>query len=88
MKSLAQALVETAAFIELSGEDVLDPDASVQALEYIVFSLGEASEEEKKALIGYCREKAAAIAAQPAPRDEERREFYLRFEEDFGLSEE
>ncbi|MBP6865857.1 MAG: hypothetical protein KBC32_11405 [Candidatus Didemnitutus sp.] len=86
MKHLVQALVETAAFIELSGEEVIDLDASVQALEQIVHSLSEATDEEKRALTGYCLEKAAAIAAQPVPRDEERRAFYLNFEEAFGLS--
>jgi hypothetical protein len=88
MNSLAHALVESAAFIELSSDEVIDPDAAVRALESIVSALSEASEEEKKAVITYCSEQAAAIAAKPAPRDEERREFYLKFEESFGLTDE
>ncbi len=86
MKSLARALVESAAFIELSADDVIDPNSAVRALEYVVYALKDASADEKRALVAYCREQAAAIATMPMPRDEERRQFYLNFEENFGLT--
>ena len=88
MKSLAEALVESAAFIELSGDEVIDPDSAVQALESIAHSLGAASEEEKNALLEYCRKKAAALAGAKNEPDVKRRDFYLEFGENIGLIDE
>ena len=88
MKSLAQAVVESAAFLELSGDGVVDPDAAVQAQEAIASALDEASEEEKKELLSYCRECAARISTSASPADLKRRDFYLGFGEAFGITEE
>jgi len=88
MKSLAQAVVESAAFLELSGDDVIDPDAAVQAQEAIVSALDEATDEEKKALLFYCRECAAQILTSASPTDLKKRDFYLGFGEAFGITDE
>ncbi len=88
MKSLAQAVVESAAFLELSGDEAIDPDAAVQAQEAIVSSLSEASDEEKKALLAYCRESAARLSSLHAQSDMKRRDFYLGFGDAFGITDE
>lgn len=54
MKSLAQALVEAVAFLELSEDEVIDPDSAVQAMESVSHSLQTASVQEKRALLDYC----------------------------------
>jgi hypothetical protein len=82
MKSLAQALVEAVAFLELSGDEVVDPDSAVQAMESIGHSLRNASEQEKQAVLDYCRSQAEKLAA-----DEKRRDFYQQFGEAMGLTE-
>ena len=46
MNTLAKALIETAAFLELSGDAVLCPDDAVRALENIAHALHSASPEE------------------------------------------
>jgi hypothetical protein len=88
MKSLAQAVVESAAFLELSDDDIVDPDAAVQAQEAIASSLSDAAEEEKNALLAYCRERAAEIPTSGSPSDMKRRDFYLGFGEAFGITDE
>jgi hypothetical protein len=88
MKALAEALVESAAFLELSGNEVISPDAAVRALESITATLDKASENEKKALLDYCREQATTLRGAQTDQDRKRRDFYLGFEEAFGLIDE
>jgi len=78
MKSLAKALVEAVAFLELSGDEVVDPDSAVRALEWIAECLKSASESEKQALLDYCQEKAASGT-------EKQQEFYKTFSVAMGL---
>jgi len=87
MKSLAKALVESAAFLELSGDELIDPYSAVQALESISHSLQDASDEEKCALIDYCREQDSRLSDTRGSQDERRRDFYRGFGEAFGLTE-
>jgi hypothetical protein len=54
------------AFLELSGDEVIDPDSAVQALESISHSLRKASDEEKKALLTYCREQVSRLSSARA----------------------
>jgi hypothetical protein len=61
MKHLCRAIIWNACFFELSGDDVIDPDSSVKALEDISLSLQEATNEEKAAFIEACREEAQAL---------------------------
>ena len=50
MKTLAKALIRTAAFLELSGDDTINPDDAVRALEGIAHTLQSASPEELAAV--------------------------------------
>ena len=50
MDSLARALVNVAAFLELSSDEVVQPDAAVRALEDIAAQLARASEAERAAI--------------------------------------
>src|SRR5215468_5922263 len=82
MKALARALVNAAAFLELS-EGVFDPDAALQALEEIGLHLGHCTAEEKKALTDVLSEmRAAELESGPRP---EVLEFLDTFPESFGL---
>lgn len=44
-EAVLQALVDCIAFIELSPDDVIDPDAAVRALEDVSFVLGDFPQE-------------------------------------------
>ena len=82
MKALARALVNAAAFLELS-EGVFDPDAALQALEDIGLHLGHCTAEEKKALTDVLAEmRAAELESDPRP---DVLEFLDTFPESFGL---
>ena len=84
-RSLAQAIVEAAAFLELSTDDVINPDSAVQALESISHSLKSASDTEKKALLDYCREQAAKLGEAGGEDMQKRKDFYEQFEDAMGL---
>ncbi|QQN72334.1 hypothetical protein IYN88_15180 [Comamonas testosteroni] len=47
---VAQAIAESALFLEFSGEDVLSPDAAVQAMEQLAATLQTADEETQSSL--------------------------------------
>jgi hypothetical protein len=78
--------VEAAAFLELSGDDVINPDSAVQALESISYSLKNASNSEKTALLDYCREQAAKLGESEGKDVEKRKNFYQQFEDAMGLA--
>ena len=87
MKALARSVIETALFLELSGDDVVDPDSAVRALEGIAQELAGTGDAERLALrevldelIG--REQAGPGGSAPRP---EVIEFYRSFMENFGL---
>lgn len=61
MKHLCRAIIWNACFLELSGDDVIDPDSAVKALEDIASSLQQATDEEKAAFIDACRDEAYAL---------------------------
>lgn len=50
MESLAKAVVCAFAFLELSGDDVVDPDSAVSAMESMSAELQTCTDEEKAAL--------------------------------------
>jgi len=87
MKSLAEAVVEATAFLELSSDKVVDPDSAVEALESISHSLQSASDEEKHDLLDYCREQASKLSGARGGQEEKRRDFYRQFGEALGLTE-
>ena len=83
MITLAKALIQAAAFLELSGDDVILPDDSVRALESIGYSLQSTSPEELVAIRAALQELTAAEQAGKARADVLR--FYGEFMESFGL---
>jgi hypothetical protein len=50
---LMRAVVEAAAFLELSPDEVLDPDLAVKELESMAHLLGQLSEREKRQLVAF-----------------------------------
>ena len=68
MKALARAIMNAAAFLELSDDKAVDPELAVQALEEIALHLSECSEEEKKALAEVLAEmRANEVETGPRP---------------------
>lgn len=49
-KHVAQAIVEVAVFLEFSGEEAINPDVAVQALEQLAATLQLADSEAKSSL--------------------------------------
>lgn len=49
-KHVAQAIVEFAVFLEFSGEEAINPDAAVQALEQLASTLQMSDSETKSSL--------------------------------------
>jgi hypothetical protein len=78
MRHLARTVLEAMAFLELSGDDTIDPDAAVAAMEMLAAELESCSPQEKAAL-----RKAAADAA--AESKGAARKFYQGFMVDAGL---
>ena len=74
-----RALVNTLAFLELSEDDVVDPDSAVKVLEHAAHLLGELDASDKDALRSFVAHEAAGEPDGP------RRDFLLDFPEAFGL---
>jgi hypothetical protein len=65
MKNLCQAIIWSVCFLELSADDVVDPDSAVKALEDIASALRAATEEEKEAFRRECSEEALRLEKDP-----------------------
>jgi len=50
VKALASSVIEAALFLELSGDDVVDADSAVSAMERIAYWLSTSSDAERIAL--------------------------------------
>ena len=75
-----------AAFLELSGDDTINPDAAVKALEQLSCDLSEASNGEIEYLKAVIREQIGKLpAVSRSPLDQARAEFLLDFMEDLGV---
>lgn len=85
MKTIANALIQSAAFLELCGEDVVSLDDSVRAMEEIGHILKSASPEELAVLRQSLDEMAAEERAGRGRRDVLM--FYEQFFDGFGLVE-
>jgi hypothetical protein len=59
MKTLAKALIQTAAFLELSDDDVVQPDDAVRTLQNIAHTLHSASPDELAAIRAVLQELTA-----------------------------
>lgn len=79
------ALIHVASFLELSGDDVVDPDFAVEAMEHVGLYLGRLTAQQIAAI----REQLDRIAAyaQAEDWDQEVVEFLTDFIENFGLIE-
>jgi hypothetical protein len=68
MKALARALINAAAYLELTGEEGVDPESALQALEEIAYNLSYCTAEEKKILADVLTEmRAAELEKGPRP---------------------
>ena len=67
MESLCKSLIAAFVFLELSGDDVVDPDSAITAAEGMAAGLQRASLGERTAFIRVCEQEAAAIKS--ASRD-------------------
>lgn len=86
MKALARALINAAAFLELSDDKAVDPELAVQALEEIALHLSQCSEEERTALAEVLAEmRANELETGPRP---EVLAFLDSFPVSFGLTDE
>ena len=83
MDRIAQALVASVAFLELSDDDTVDPDSALTTLETVGAILQDASPSELLAI-----SNAAAVECKlqkESGADEDTIEFYSNFLENFGL---
>lgn len=84
MKALARALVNAAAYLELTGEEGVDPESALQALEEIAYNLSYCTGDEKKALAAVLADMRASEldnGARPEMLD-----FLDTFLDSFGLA--
>jgi hypothetical protein len=65
MKYLCRAIIWSACFLEMSDDDIVDPDSAVKALEDIASTLQQATEEEKQMFAAVCAEEAADLQNEP-----------------------
>jgi hypothetical protein len=75
MKSLCQAIIWTACFLEFSEDNVIDPDSAIKALEDIEATLQAATREEKEAFASACNEEADRLAKEAGPEYSQAAEF-------------
>ncbi|WP_228324509.1 hypothetical protein [Xanthomonas dyei] len=73
MENLCKSLIAAFVFLEFSGDDVVDPDSAIGAMEEMTAQLQSSSAEEKDALIRTCAQEAAAIRS--ASRNEQLAQF-------------
>ena len=81
MNSLANAIIEAAAFIELSSDEIIDPDSAVSILETIISEFQSLNDEERGAISRSLREKLSTC------KNEERRKFLEEFLVNFDIAE-
>ena len=79
MKALATAIINLAAFIELSGDDIIDPDSAVSAMEQLAADLNEASAGEIEFLKAAIREHIGLMPHNRSQADQARVNFLLDF---------
>ncbi len=65
MRNLCRAIIWSACFLELSDDEVVDPDSAVKALEDMATTLQHATEEEKRVFAEVCAEEADELQGRP-----------------------
>ncbi|ASK94183.1 hypothetical protein KWH04_20155 [Xanthomonas campestris pv. trichodesmae] len=83
MESLCKSLIAAFVFLELSGDDVVDPDSAMTAAEGMAAELQGASLEERTAFIRVCEQEAAA--GKSASRDQAITQFVAGLPYSIGL---
>lgn len=76
MKATGQALLNLAAFIELSDDSVIDPDSAVKALEQLLTDLNSGDAGEREYLKGLMRQEIGSMTNR-TPEQQSRVDFYL-----------
>ncbi len=80
---LMRAIVDCIAFVELSGDEVIDPDAAVNLLESLASMLKDLSLTDRKT---FARCVAKMEVEERAYGKNKRTDFLASFIEDFGLN--
>lgn len=80
---LMRAVLEALAFAELSGDDVIDPDAAVKLMEQIASTLKQLSPNDRAAFVAFTEELARE---ESAAGNKARAEFLLQTPEALGLT--
>jgi hypothetical protein len=65
MKTLCRAIIWIACFLEMSEDEVVDPDSAVKALEDLASVLQQATEGEKRTFAEVCAEESAKLQKEP-----------------------
>ena len=87
MKNLCRALIWSACFLELSGEDTVDPDSAMKALEEMAATLQSATVGEKQAFSSTCTEEANRLTIDAGSEYAKAAEFIRGLPKAFGISE-
>jgi hypothetical protein len=74
-----RAVVEAAAFLELSPDEVVDADSAVKQLESMAYLLGQLSESDQQHLVAFTQAEAERVPSQ------DYRDFLRQFPEAMGL---
>jgi hypothetical protein len=74
-----RAVVEACAFLELSSDDVVDPDVAVKQLESLAHLLSQLSDKEKREFVLFTRDEAERVPSDPY------RNFLRHFPDAMGL---
>ncbi len=77
MKAIATALLNLAAFVELSGDNVIDPDSAVRALEQLSVDLDKAEMGEKEYLKALMRQQIGSMPEDRTQAQQALAGFYL-----------
>ena len=83
-RKLMTIVLETLVFLELAGDDIVDPDAAVSQMEGSVATLTRLTPKEKAEFINFIREYADEEERQRGRP--ERIEFFRSMPDNFGLS--
>ena len=79
MKNISKALLNLAAFVELSSEEIIDEDAAVNTLEQLAADLSQADPSEIEYLKAAVRQEIVEIGEDRTEGQQERITFFLDF---------
>jgi len=82
---LIDALIDLLAFLELSGDDVVNPDSAVQAMESAAATLQKLSPEDRRVFIDHLHHQTDVQRKRGA--DQERVKFLESLAGNIGLNE-